>query len=90
MKEVEKDTREVKAITGKITKIAQGVIEGTSHYYLMLENSEDIFDASVVDFIDVVRCEPGQEVTIEYKEDKKANLVMSLEFDGIVDKEEKE
>ena len=90
VKEVEKDTREVKAITGKITKIAQGVIEGTSHYYLMLENSEDIFDASVVDFIDVVRCEPGQEVTIEYKEDKKANLVMSLEFDGIVDKEEKE
>lgn len=90
VKEVEKDTREFKTITGKITKIAQGVIEGTSHYYLMLENSEDIFDASVVDFIDVVRCEPGQEVTIEYKEDKKANLVMSLEFDGIVDKEEKE
>ena len=90
VKEVEKDTREDKTITGKITKIAQGVIEGTSHYYLMLENSEDIFDASVVDFIDVVRCEPGQEVTIEYKEDKKANLVMSLEFDGIVDKEEKE
>ena len=90
VKEVEKDTREAKTITGKITKIAQGVIEGTSHYYLMLENSEDIFDASVVDFIDVVRCEPGQEVTIEYKEDKKANLVMSLEFDGIVDKEEKE
>lgn len=90
VKEVEKDTREVKTITGKITKIAQGVIEGTSHYYLMLENSEDIFDASVVDFIDVVRCEPGQEVTIEYKEDKKANLVMSLESDGIVDKEEKE
>lgn len=90
VKEVEKDTREVKTITGKITKIAQGVIEGTSHYYLMLENSDDIFDASVVDFIDVVRCEPGQEVTIEYKEDKKANLVMSLEFDGIVDKEEKE
>lgn len=90
VKEVEKDTREVKTITGKITKIAQGVIEGTSHYYLMLENSEDIFDASVVDFIDVVRCEPGQEVTIEYKEDKKANLVMSLEFGGIVDKEEKE
>lgn len=90
VKEVEKDTREVKTITGKITKIAQGVIEGTSHYYLMLENSEDIFDASVVDFIDVVRCEPGQEVTIEYKEDKKANLVLSLEFDGIVDKEEKE
>ena len=90
VKEVEKDTREVKTITGKITKIAQGVIEGTSHYYLMLENSEDIFDASVADFIDVVRCEPGQEVTIEYKEDKKANLVMSLEFDGIVDKEEKE
>ena len=35
-------TREVKTITGKITKIAQGVIDGNSHYYLMIEGSEEI------------------------------------------------
>lgn len=82
VKEAEKDTREIKSVTGKITKIAQVVIEGTSHYYIMVENSDDIFDASVVDFIDVVRCEVGQEVTMEYKEDEKANTVMSLSIAG--------
>lgn len=80
VKEAEQDTREVKKITGKITKIAQAVIDGTSHYYIMVEGSEDIFDISVVDFIDVVRCETGQEVVMEYKEDERANLVMSLEI----------
>lgn len=80
VKEVEKDTREVKTISGKISKIAQAVLDGTSHYYLMVEGSDDIFDISVVDFIDVVRCEVGQNVTMEYKEDKKANAVLSLQI----------
>ena len=78
VKEEAEDTREVKTISGKITKIAQAVIDGTSHYYLMIENSEEIFDVSVVDFIDVIRLEVGQNVTIEYKEDVKVNTVMSL------------
>ena len=82
VKEAEQDTREVKKITGKITKIAQAVIDGTSHYYIMVDGSEDIFDISVVDFIDVARCEEGQEVVLEYKEDERANLVMSLEIRG--------
>lgn len=81
VKEEEKDTREVLEISGKITKIAQAVLDGTSHYYLMVEGSEEIFDASVVDFIDVVRCEVGQEITMEYKQGEKANTVMSLTFD---------
>lgn len=79
VKKVAEDTREVKKITGKITKIAQAVIDGTSHYYLMVEGSEDIFDVSVVEFLDVVRCEVGQKITMEYKVDERANLVMSLE-----------
>ena len=78
--ETEQDTREVKKITGSITKIAQAVIDGTSHYYIMVEGSEDIFDISVVEFIDIVRCEVGQEVVLEYKEDDRANLVMSLKI----------
>ena len=82
VKEKEKDTREVLEISGKITKIAQAVLDGTSHYYLMVEGSEEIFDASVVDFIDVVRCEVGQEITMEYKKGEKANTVMSLTFEG--------
>lgn len=79
VKEVEKDTREVMTITGKITKIAQGVIEGNSHYYVMVEGSDAIFDVSVVDFIDIIRYDIGQEITVEYKEGKDANIVMSIE-----------
>lgn len=82
VKEAEKDTREVKTVSGKITKIAQAVLDGTSHYYLMVEGSDDIFDISVVDFIDVVRCEVGQQVTMEYKEGEKANTVLSLQITG--------
>ena len=78
IKKAEKDTRDVKKITGKITKIAQAVIDGTSHYYVMLEGSDDIFDTSVVDFIDIVKCEVGQTISLEYKEGDKANTVMSL------------
>lgn len=90
VKEVEKDNREVMEITGKITKIAQAVLEGTSHYYVMVEGSDDIFDVSVVDFIDIVRYEVGQEITIEYKEGEEANTVMSLTKDGVQDKKETE
>lgn len=86
VKKEEEDTREVKSITGKVTKIAQAVLEGTSHYYLMVEGSDDIFDLSVVDFIDIVRCEVGQEITMEYKEDEKANTVMSLTIGEITQK----
>ena len=85
VKEAEKDTREVLTVTGKITKIAQAVIDGTSHYYLMITDSEDIFDISVVDFIDVVRCEEGQKVTMEYKEGEKANTVLSLTVKESID-----
>ncbi len=81
VKEVGEDTREVYTIKGEITKVAQAVIDGTSHYYLMLEGSEGIFDISVVDFIEVVRCEVGQKVTIEYKENGDTNTVMSLAFE---------
>ncbi len=72
------DTREVKEITGEIKKIAQGVVEGNSHYYLMLENSDEIFDVSVVDFIDVIKYDAGDRITIEYKEDDLANVVLSI------------
>ena len=44
----------------------------------MVEGSEDIFDVSVVDFIDILRYEVGQEITMEYKEGGTTNVVLSL------------
>ena len=76
--QVHEDTREVEKISGFITKIAQGVIEGNSHYYIMVEGSDDIFDISVVDYLDIIRYDVGDRITMEYKVDETANVVLSI------------
>ena len=53
-------------------------MEGNSHYYIMVEGSDAIFDVSVVDYIDVIRFDVGDEVTIEYKEGEETNTVLSM------------
>lgn len=78
IQKVEEDTREVQTVTGKITKIAQGVVEGNSHYYLMIEGSDEIFDISVVDMIQVIRYEVEDEITMEYKVGEAVNTVLSI------------
>ncbi len=70
--------KETKTIAGTITRIAQGVVEGDSHFYVMVEGSDEIFDVSVVDFIDIIKYDVGQEVTMEYREGEKTNVVLSL------------
>ncbi len=78
IQKVEEDTREIQTISGTIEKIAQGVIDGNSHYYLMLEGSEEIFDISVVDMIQIIRYEVGEEITIEYKVGEEVNTALSI------------
>ena len=82
IKQTPEDTRDVKIMTAKITKIAQGVVDGNSHYYIMLEGSDAIFDIPVVDFIDIIRYNVGDEVTVEYKEGDQSNTVLSLNGAG--------
>ena len=75
----QKDESKKDTISGKITKIAQGVIEGNSHYYLMIEGSDKIFDVSVVDFIEIIQYEVGQEIQLQYKAGEKTNVVTKIE-----------
>ena len=44
----------------------------------MVEGSDEIFDVSVVDFIDIIKYDVGQAVTMEYREGEKTNVVLSL------------
>lgn len=78
IKEVEEDTREVQTMTAAISRIAQGVIDGNTHYYIMLEGSDEIFDVPIVEYIDVIRYNVGDTVTIEYKEGEETNTVLSI------------
>lgn len=75
----EESNSKKQTITGKITKIAQSVLEGNTHYFLMIEGSDAIFEASVVDFIEMIQYEVGQEITVQYKEGKKTNIITKIE-----------
>lgn len=70
---------EQKEITGKITKIAQAVVDGNSHYYILLDNSNDIFDVPVADNLAIVRYKEGDTVTFEYLQgEQNVHVVASI------------
>lgn len=68
-----------RSITGKIKHMAQGVIDGNTHFYLVLDNREDlIFDVPITDFLGIVKYEEGDTITISYNEGTPACNVISV------------
>lgn len=65
-------------ISGVISRIAEGVIDGNTHYYIFLEGSEMIYDVKLSDFVEIVRCQPGDEIALEYLEENKTCRVTGL------------
>ncbi|WP_099468371.1 hypothetical protein [Konateibacter massiliensis] len=65
-------------ITGNIEKIAQAVIEGNTHYYIMLEGTGAIFDVPVADYINIIKFNEGDSITFEYSEGTDTNTVYSV------------
>lgn len=68
----------VPTVTGTIAKIAQSVIEGNSHYYILLNNNKAIFDVNVSDFIGIIRYEIGDTITISYTEGEEVHTVVGI------------
>lgn len=69
-----------KTITGTISRMAQGVIDGNTHYYIVLDNRKDlIFDIPITDFLGIVKYDTGDTLTITYNETQPACTVLSLE-----------
>lgn len=66
-------------IRGTIKRIAEGVVDGNSHYYILLDNSDEIFDVTVADMISIIRYEVGDTITLSYKEGIDYNIVKSIE-----------
>lgn len=72
-------SQSVLKISGNITKIAQGVVEGNSHYYIMIDSSNAIFDVPVVDYINIIKFNEGDRITFEYSEGVDVNSVFSIQ-----------
>ena len=68
-----------KQVTGKIAKLFDAVVEGNSHCYVILEESDQIYDVSVADYIAIVRYEVGDTITLEYTEDGEAATVLGIQ-----------
>lgn len=66
------------SITGKIKKIAPAVIEGTTHYYIILENSKEIFDVNVSDFVNIITYDVGDNISFSYNREETTNVVFEV------------
>ncbi len=64
---------------GTIRKIAQTVVDGNSHYYILLEGSDDIYDVSVEDFMNIILYDTGDQVTFGYVQEERYRTVVTLD-----------
>lgn len=69
-----------KNASGKIESISPIVLEGNTHYYLCLEGQEDIYDIDMsnTSLIQIIRYQPGDKITLEYREGYGLNEVIDI------------
>ncbi len=63
---------------GSISKMIQAVTDGNSHYYIMLDGSDKIYDILLSDNIDIIRYNIGDTIKLEYYEDNNIYVVTSV------------
>lgn len=73
------DTSKLPKITGRIDKIADCVVDGNSHYYILLSNNEEIYDVEIGDFPGIIRYNAGDTVTFTYSAGAVTNTVLGVE-----------
>lgn len=65
--------KEEKKVSGKIVKLTHTVVDGNSHYYIVLENQTSIFDVSVPENPDIIRYVIGDVLELTYTQGDKVN-----------------
>ncbi len=76
--QISEDSVTSKTASGVIAKIAPAVIEGNSHYYLMLEGSDEIFDVVVASNLEIIRFSEGDYINLTYNPGEKSNTVLTV------------
>ena len=72
------DTSSERSVTGTITKVADAVIDGNTHYYILLQNNESIFDITFSEHINIVKYNVGDTITFKYLEGNGYNVVQEI------------
>ena len=70
---------EEKTAAGVIARIAQAVVEGNTHYYILLKDSDTIYDVNLSTHLEVILLEEGDEVILRYTEGGDRCIVDEIE-----------
>ncbi len=73
------DTTKLPKIRGTIAKISDCVIDGNTHYFVLLVNNDQIFDVLVSDFLPIVKYDVGDTITFTYSSGTDSNTVLGIE-----------
>ncbi len=61
------DEAELLETSGAISRITEGVVDGYSHFYVILEGNDAIYDFALPDLIDIVLYREGDEISFSYR-----------------------
>lgn len=73
------DTTKLPKTTGVITKISDCVIDGNTHYLILLNSSDEIFDVEVSEYINIIKYDIGDRITFSYTAGNAFNTVLGIE-----------
>lgn len=65
-------------ITGQISKIAPCVIDGNTHYYIMLNGHNELFDVAVSDNLSILTYDIGDTISFNYAQGEDSNTVLEI------------
>lgn len=78
VEEKQPEVKETKKVKDIISKIMPVVIDGNTHMYIMLSQSDSIYDVDVSKYVDIIRYSEGMEITLEYTMDSQLNKVVGI------------
>ena len=76
------EQKEELQIVGTVTKIVPTVIDGNSHYYILLDNKKEIYDVSVKENPTVILVEQGNTITLTYTKAEDVNTANIKKIDN--------
>lgn len=70
---------EQETVTGTIKKMGQAVLEGNTHFYLVIEGSDLIFDVPLADYMEILKYGEGDRITLGYTEGDPVCTVLEIQ-----------
>ena len=64
--------------TGRIQSLTQIVLDGNSHYYVILEGNLRIVDIPVAQFPQIIRYSEGNSITLRYLDRGEVQTVVEI------------